>query len=111
MTGTNGVSNCKNRIKPKTGALWRFRGRTQNAFQQEHEDLIAGIRAGNPINEAQAIAESTMTGIIGREAVYSGRSVDWEAAMKSTKRLGPEKYEFGPYPTPEVAMPGRYRFL
>jgi hypothetical protein len=25
--------------------------------------------------------------------------------------LGPEKYELGPYPTPEVAMPGRYRFL
>jgi hypothetical protein len=30
--------------------------------------------------------------------------------MKSTKRLGPEKYEFGPYPIPEIAMPGVYRF-
>ena len=29
--------------------------------------------------------------------------------MKSTTRLGPEKYEFGPYPMPEVAMPGRYK--
>jgi hypothetical protein len=52
-----------------------------------------------------------MTAIIGREAVYSGKAIEWDAAMKSTKRLGPEKYEFGPYPTPEVALPGRYRFL
>ena len=73
-------------------------------------DLIASIRAGQPINEAQAVAESTMTAIIGREAVYSGKAVEWDAAMKSTTRLGPEKYEFGPYPMPEVAMPGRYEF-
>ena len=39
-----------------------------------------------------------MTGILGREAVYSGKAIDWDAAMKSTTRLGPEKYEFGPYP-------------
>ena len=52
-----------------------------------------------------------MTGIIGREASYSGAVIEWDAAMQSTKRLGPEKYEFGPYPTPEVAMPGRYQFV
>ena len=81
-----------------------------NPYRQEHEDLIASIRAGKPINEAQAVAESTMTGILGREAAYSGQAIEWDAAMKSTKRLGPEKYEFGPYPIPEVAMPGVYRF-
>ena len=51
-----------------------------------------------------------MTGIIGREAVYSGQEITWDEAMKSTTRLGPESYEFGPYPIPEVAMPGIYRF-
>ena len=80
-------------------------------WKQEHEDLIASIRDGRPINEAQNVAESTLAGIMGREAAYSGQAVDWDAAMKSTKRLGPEKYELGPCPTPEVAMPGRYRFL
>ncbi len=111
MVGTGGVSNCKDRIYPKNGKSWRFRDRRQpNPYQQEHQNLIAGIRAGNPINEARALAESTMVGIMGREAVYSGKAVHWDAAMKSTNRLGPDKYQFGPYPIPAVAMPGVYRF-
>ena len=52
-----------------------------------------------------------MTGILGREAVYSGQEVEWDAAMQSNSRLGPEKYEFGSYPIPEIAMPGIYRPL
>lgn len=111
VVGTLGSSNCKNSIRPKKGEAWRFRGHDPNPYRQEHEDLIASIRAGNPINEAQTVAESTMTGIIGREAVYSGKPVTWDEAMKSTKRLGPEKYAFGPYPMPPVAMPGSYRAL
>ena len=46
---------------------------------------------------------------IGREAVYSGQEVLWDEAMKSTKKLGPDKYEFGPYPIQPVAVPGDYR--
>ncbi len=110
VAGTHGVSNCKDLIKPRKGKVWHFKGGAQNPYSQEHVDLIASIRAGQPINEAQAVAESTMTAIIGREAVYSGKAVEWDAAMKSSTRLGPEKYEFGPYPIPEVAMPGRYEF-
>jgi myo-inositol 2-dehydrogenase / D-chiro-inositol 1-dehydrogenase len=111
VVGTNGTSNCRNLIKPKNGKAWRFKGSEPNAYSQEHLDLIASIRAGQPINEAQNVAESTMTGIIGREAAYSGKAIEWDAAMKSTKRLGPEKYEFGPYTAAEVPMPGRYQFL
>ncbi len=79
-------------------------------YQQEHLNLIASIQAGNPINEAQTVAESTLTGIMGREAVYSGQEITWEAAMQSTMRLGPDEYKFGPYPTPTVALPGIYQF-
>jgi predicted dehydrogenase len=110
VVGTEGVSNCKDRIEPKDGERWRFRERGSSPYRQEHEDLIASIRAGNPLNEAQAFAESSMTGIIGREAVYSGKAIAWDDAMKSTTRLGPDGYTLGPYPAPEVAMPGQYRF-
>ena len=99
-------------IRPKYGqSLAIPKGGDPNPYSQEHQDLIASIRAGQPINEARNVAESTMTAIIGREAAYSGKAIDWDAAMKSTNRLGPEKYEFGPCPIPEVAMPGRHRFL
>ncbi|MHB8955055.1 MAG: Gfo/Idh/MocA family protein [Pirellulaceae bacterium] len=113
VVGTNGVSNCRNYIGPKSGESWtmpRREERQDHPYQQAHLNLIASIQAGNPINEAQAVAESTMTGIMGREAVYSGQEVTWEAAMESTLRLGPDEYTFGPYPTPPVALPGIYRF-
>jgi myo-inositol 2-dehydrogenase / D-chiro-inositol 1-dehydrogenase len=110
VQGTLGKSDCADEITPAKGAKWRFRKKAANAYQLEHEDLIASIRAGQPINEAQNVAESTLTGIMGREACYSGQEVTWDEAMKSTTRLGPEKYEFGPYESPEIARPGIYKF-
>jgi len=109
--GSKGVSNCANFIRPKDGPFWRFtREQEVNAYHQEHEDLIASIRAGKPLNEAQAVAESTMMGIMGRESAYSGQTIEWETAIKSNLRLGPEKYEFGNLPFPEVPSPGQYKF-
>jgi myo-inositol 2-dehydrogenase/D-chiro-inositol 1-dehydrogenase len=110
VIGCTGRSNCKDRIQMNDGESWRYRERGTNPYQQEHEDLIASIRNGNPINEAQAVAEGTLTGIMGREAVYSGREVTWEDALASTMRLGPDQYQFGPYPIPPIRMPGTYRF-
>jgi predicted dehydrogenase len=111
VVGTGGTSNCKDRIAMNNGDSFRFRDRNQpSPYRQEHEDLIASIREGKPINEAQAVAESTLTGIMGREAVYSGQAIDWDTAIQSATRLGPEKYEFGSYPIPPVPMPGTYRF-
>jgi predicted dehydrogenase len=110
VVGTKGKSNCKDWIIFKEGSPWRFRGSEVDSYQQEHLDLITSIRAGQPLNEAKDVAESTMTGILGRESAYSGRTLEWDAALKSTKRLGPDKYEFGPLPFPPVAMPGTYRF-
>jgi hypothetical protein len=51
-----------------------------------------------------------MTGILGREAVYSGQVITWDKAIASETRLGPREYVMGTYPIPPVAMPGQYRF-
>ena len=110
VVGSLGTSNCANRIDPKSGEKWQFRQDAGSAYRLTHEDLIASILAGTPINEAQAVAESTMTGILGREAVYSGQAVTWEKAMQVQARLGPPEYAMGAYPIPPVAMPGQYRF-
>ena len=53
-----GHEQLRDRIEPKQGETWRYRGDAPSPYQQEHEDLIASIAAGKPINEAQAIAES-----------------------------------------------------
>ena len=111
VTGTKGTSNCCTWIRPRDGAAWRFRDRDPNPYQQEHQDLIDSIRAGQPLNEAKNVAESTLTGIMGRESAYSGQSVEWDQALNSKTRLGPEKYEFGELPFPAVAIPGQYKFV
>lgn len=110
VVGSRGTSNCANRIDPKGGTPWRYRGESPSAYRLTHENLIASILSGKPINEAQAAAESTLTGIMGREAAYSGRAVTWDDAMKSQVRLGPAEYTMGSYQIPAVAMPGQYRF-
>ena len=110
VVGSLGSSNCANRIDPKRGEKWRWRGEAASPYRLTHEHLIASILARAPINEAQAVAESTMTGILGREAAYSGQAITWEAAMKSETRLGPADYTVASLPIPPVAMPGQYRF-
>jgi predicted dehydrogenase len=110
VVGTQGKSNCADLIVPNTGDQWRYREPVRRAYQLEHENLIASINAGEPINEAQAIAESTMTAIIGREATYSGQEVTWDDAMQSTTQLGPDHYELGSYAPPAIPRPGNYRF-
>ncbi len=110
VAGTKGTSNCKDWIRSADKQLlFRFRDKDANPYQQEHQDLIASIRAGNPINEAAAIAYSTLTGIMGRESAYCGRAVEAEEILNSPKRLGPEKYALGSLPFPEVATPGTYK--
>jgi hypothetical protein len=115
VKGTEGTSNCQNSISSRQGD-WSYRkprrGEPQDLspYEQEHLDLIASIQAGKPLNEAQAVAESTLTGIMGREACYSGQEITWEQVMNSSMKLGPDDYAFGPYPTPPVALPGLYQF-
>lgn len=115
IVGTRGraiASFNQNAIRPKEGRPWRFDRRNEtNPYQQEHENLIASIRAGQPINEAQSMAESTLAAIMGRESCYSGQTIEWEQALRSNTRLGPENYVFGPLPFPEVPVPGRHQFV
>jgi len=107
--GTCSLGDGDNIIR--AGQVWRTRRADDgNPYQQEHQDLIASIRAGQPLNEAKAVAESTLTAIMGRESAYTGQTVEWDVAIKSEMRLGPTKYEFGPLPFPAVPNPGLYKF-
>jgi predicted dehydrogenase len=87
---------------------WKFQGDEANPYVQEHRDLIAAITGSAPyINEAQRVAESTLTAIMGRMSAYTGKAVTWDQALNSKIDLSPAKWELGPIPTPEVAVPGK----
>ena len=59
----------------------------KGAYQIEHDVLFDAIRTGKPHNEAEYGALSTMTGVLGRMATYTGRVVTWDQAMASDQNL------------------------
>ena len=69
--------------------------------------MVASIRAGEPLNHGERIAESTLTAIIGRMSAYTGRAVEWDWALKESQLdLSPPRYEFGELPVRPVPIPG-----
>ena len=64
--------------------------RGENPYQLEHDDFLKAIREDTPYDESDYGAKSTMTAIMGRMAAYSGKIVEWDAAMQSTLTLAPE---------------------
>jgi len=105
IIGTKGTSDGHSKIEGET--TWRYEGEDVNPYVQEHADLIASIREGEPLNEGRRVAESVLTAIMGREAAYTGQEVTWEQVREADQRLVPERMEFGPMPFPEVAQPGQ----
>ena len=108
VLGTKGMSNCENRIQGDRE--WAFQGQVRDPYEQEHIDLIESIRSGKPLNEAKAVAESTLTAIMGRESAYSGQEITWEAAMNSQREYTPKEFTLGDCSFPEVPMPRNYKF-
>ncbi|MCI0721607.1 MAG: Gfo/Idh/MocA family oxidoreductase, partial [Acidobacteria bacterium] len=105
--GTKGEAEVsERRLSISNGSEWTWRGKTDNFYQTEHDDLFASIRSGKPINNGDYMAKSSLLAIMGRMATYTGQVITWEQAMNSTEDLTPAKYEWGSLPTPAVAMPG-----
>ena len=77
-------------------------------YIQEHVDWVTAIRTGKYISDAEACAHSTLTGIMGRTAAYTGKKITWEEMMKSDMRLGPTAYNLGDVDMKfEVPVPGK----
>jgi len=75
---------------------WRYRdsGPKIDMYQREHNELFASIRNGKPINDGQWMAQSTLMGLMGRMAAYTGQEVTWEQAMTSKEKIVPEKLDW-----------------
>lgn len=91
-----------------------------NPYQAEHDELFAAIAKGEyKFADAEHGAKSTLTGIIGRMATYSGQVIDFEKALNSGISLMPKEYSFsatppvvpdadGNYP---IATPGKTKYF
>ena len=82
-------------------------------YVQEHMDMVASIQGKGPyLNEAMAVAESTMTCLMGREAAYSGQKITWDMMMNSQQDLLPRTFDYkDKVPVPPLPVPGQYKFV
>lgn len=89
---------------------WFYEGPGNDMYQQEHDELFASIRNGEPINDGSFMANSTLVAIMGRMAAYTGQTITWEQAMQSEQRLGPTDYVWGDFAMNPVPVPGKTPF-
>ncbi len=101
---------AERRLAISTATEWQYTGPNNNFYQTEHDELFRCIRDSKPINNGDYMARSTLLAIMARMATYTGQLITWEQAMNSKEDLTPPKYEWGPIPTPSVAIPGVTKF-
>jgi predicted dehydrogenase len=89
-----GKDGYKNKIR-----LPEFAEHSSGEYVQEHVDLLKGIIEGKPLNEAQNVADSTLSGIMGRISAYSGQFVRWSELVDES--IGSPWYNLALSPTAE----------
>jgi predicted dehydrogenase len=84
-----------------------------NPYVREHIAMVKSIRGTGPyINDGMAVAESTMTCIMAREAAYSGQAITWDQMMKSPLDLQPKAFNYdSKVPVSPLPIPGEYKFI
>ena len=118
ITGTNGNGYIGGRrsavefVDLKGELKWRSGAAPKDMYQVEHDELFASIRGGKPINDGPRMATSTMMGLMGRMAAYTGQEITWEQAMNSQDGLVPEELTWDmPLPIAPMPVPGKTRFV
>ena len=98
------------RIEGKTN--WSFTGQRYDMYQREHDALFAAVRKNQPINDGKRMATSTMLGIMGRMAAYTGQQLTWDQALNSQEKLFPDSLDWnGKLEVRPRAEPGVTKFL
>jgi predicted dehydrogenase len=112
VMGEKGTAEVSERqFKILNDSPWLFSGKKNDVYQTEHDELFASIRKGEPINNGEYMAKSTLLAIMGRMATYTGQSITWQQALNSKENLSPERYDWQAAPPPSpIAIPGVTKF-
>lgn len=112
--GAKGIAEILgwSRVQIRGEESWKYGGPNNDMYQTEHNELFASIRDGNPINDGDWMSSSTMMGIMGRMAAYTGKEISWEQAMNSQEKLVPEFFEPNMnLPIRPMSIPGATPFV
>lgn len=123
IVGTKGRIYCgaASIVDHKGKELYKFDKKGENnPYQSEHDELFAAIAKGQyKYEDAEYGAKSSLAGIIGRMATYSGQIIDWDKALNSGIDIMPKTFAWdapppvlpnadGYYP---VAIPGKTKYF
>jgi len=106
--GTLGTADVSGTI---TGPnAWSYTGKRLSGHQQEQHDLIEALMRGEIYNEGEYGAKSTFTAILGREACYCGKILEWDELLEKGKNWAPgiDDYMFQSIPPAVRDEDGRY---
>jgi predicted dehydrogenase len=68
---------------------WRFEGQHNNPYDEEQRALIEAVRSGKPLQSGHHLADSTLIGVLGQVACYTGKPISWEEISGSSLQFGP----------------------
>jgi predicted dehydrogenase len=113
IAGSKGQGIIKgSRIMIKGDTNWQYEGPEKNMYQVEHDEFFASIRKGEPLHDGERMARSTLAGIMGRMAAYTGEEITWDQMLQSQERLVPEHLDWnGALAIAPMAMPGKTKFV
>ena len=89
VRGTKGWWSSDGVIRDYKGnILWQYDPKAEEAnykqldpYVLEHVDLINHIRKGEMLDQATETAMSSLAGVMGREAAYTGKTISWDEIM------------------------------
>jgi predicted dehydrogenase len=114
VIGTKGTGTVHFAAAEMTGgdAPWKTDEPIKSMYHLEHDALFAAIRKGMQINDAPRMARSTLAGLMGRMAAYTGAEITWEQISNSQEELVPRELKWdGPLPIAPIAVPGKTKFV
>ncbi|MFA6564086.1 MAG: Gfo/Idh/MocA family oxidoreductase [Verrucomicrobiia bacterium] len=115
LMGTKGLAEARRHMPApviNSPVEWTYSGAKNVMHQTVHDDMYASIRAGEPINDGERMAHSTLAAIMGRMAAYTGQEITWEMAMNSKEQLVPDTLDWNaPLPVAPMARPGGTKFF
>jgi len=117
LLGTKGTGKISRRgsvIEDLDGnQTWRYEGPRKSMYRIEHEEFFASIRSGKLIHNGDRMCNSTLMGIMGRTAGYTGKEITWEQALNSQEKLVPEVTDGWDSPVTfrEIPRPGITNFV
>lgn len=109
--GTKGVADLGNGGKfsingePPGGKRSRIK---EDPYQLEHDVFFENIRTGKVRNDAEYAAHSTLMGVMGRMATYTGQVITWDQALNSKEVLVPDNLTWDTEPPVKPDADGWY---